>query len=504
MKATSRFLLPLLVLVFLSSWVHIASDAKKVSKTYVSYFENVLGTSLQIKVAAYSEKQAAVAESAVLKEIERLDHILSGYDAHSEFSKWIQTSNQAVKVSPELLEVLGLFDQWKTKTSGALDASAQVISKLWKQAAAKQSIPSTTDINKAIAEVNKIHWKLDAVNQTATHTSQTPLVLNSFAKSYIINKAVTAAMDIKEVNGVVVNVGGDIVIAGDLAETVNISNPKADAENDTPIDQLSVANKAIATSGNYRRGEWVNGQWYSHIVDPRNGRPASDIISATVVSPNATDAGALATAFNIVTPAEAEALAASIPGTEYLLINKNGERIASKGWAAIELPMPVETKTVAAADQWNDDYELVVNLELAQFAGFARRPFVAIWVTDKDRNTVRTIAVWFNKDRWLHEMRAWYSSNFSKFSGQPGGLGTISSATRGAGKYSLKWDGKDDKGNFVKPGKYTINIEAVREHGGYDLLSDDIMCTGKAQIISLKGSSEVTAASIDYRKKIAN
>jgi thiamine biosynthesis lipoprotein len=117
------------------------SKNKKAPRLFVSHFENVLGTSLEIKIRSVSEKQAAVAEAAAMKEIDRLNKIVSAYDANSEFSKWMRTFNEAKTISPELFEVLNLFDQWRTRSNGALDASAQVVSKLWKEAAAKQTIP---------------------------------------------------------------------------------------------------------------------------------------------------------------------------------------------------------------------------------------------------------------------------------------------------------------------------------------------------------------------------
>ncbi|MBI2272767.1 MAG: DUF2271 domain-containing protein [Bacteroidetes bacterium] len=471
---------------------------------YTSHFENVLGTSLQIKVKTHSEKQASAAEAAALHEIERLSAIVSAYDTRSEFSRWMQTSGKPVAVSQELFEVLSLFDQWRSKTTGALDASAQVISKLWKEAAAKQTLPSNEMIRQAVQAVRTSHWQLDAARQTATHTSNAPLVLNSFAKSYIIQHATAAAMGVKEVEAVVVNIGGDIVVDGDLQETIRISNPKADAENDAPLQTLLLNNRAVATSGNYRRGEYINGQWYSHIVDPRTGMPAGEVISATVVSPNATDAGALATAFNVLTPDESAALAATIPGTEFLLVTKTGQQIKSKGWDALTVPEAIPINSKPAANQWDDNFELVINIELAQLPGFARRPFAAFWVVDEDNKPVRTIAVWYNKDRWLHELRAWYSTNKANFTGDAGSMSTISSATRSAGKYALKWDGKDDKGNYVKPGKYTINIEVVREHGTYQLMSGEINCAKKAQQVSLTGNAEVAGASLEYRKKTVN
>ncbi|MBK8089669.1 MAG: DUF2271 domain-containing protein [Chitinophagaceae bacterium] len=474
--------------------------SKKVPRSYISHYENVLGTSMELKVSATSQKQAALAEAIALAEIKRLNNILSGYDANSEFSQWMKTFNQPVHVSKDLFTVLSLFDQWRMQTNGVLDASAEVIGKLWKQSATDGHIPTKTEINSAILQVKQTHWKLDTTSQTATHLTNTPLRLNSFAKSYIIQSATNAAMSAAKINGILLNIGGDMVITGDMNETVQISDPKADAENDAPIDQLLISNKAIATSGNYRRGELINGVWYSHIVDPRTGQPANDIISATVVAPSATDAGALATAFNVLTPAECVTLAATVPGAEYLLITKNGERIESTNWKSLELIVPAtSTSNHSTQKDWKN--ELLVTLELSQQQGFAKRPFAAVWVEDSNGATVKTIALWYNKPRWLRDLREWYRDNSVAYYNNPADYVTTTSATRSPGTYTLKWDGKDDKGTVVKPGKYTVYIEVVREHGGYDLLHQEINCNETAQKYNLKGNVEIAGVAIDYRKK---
>src|SRR5580700_3456262 len=87
-------------------------------------YDNVLGTSLDLKVAAPSAAQAQKAEAAVLHEIDREAKILSSWDADSEFSRWSRTHNRAVPVSSELFDVLAMYDQWRVRTGGALDASA--------------------------------------------------------------------------------------------------------------------------------------------------------------------------------------------------------------------------------------------------------------------------------------------------------------------------------------------------------------------------------------------
>ena len=260
MKPIRLLLFITLLLTFLSVIADPSPKEKKVAKFFISHFENVLGTSMEIKIQTFTENQQSIVEKAVIKEITRLSKILSTYDATSEFSKWMNTYQRAVPVSKELFEVLGLFDQWRIRSNGALDASAQVITKLWQNAALLQELPSAAEMKNAVSEVNKIDWQLDPVHHTATHLTNSPLVLNSFTKSYIIQHAAEVAMQIEKVQSVVVNIGGDIVVAGKSNETIQISNPKADAENDAPIEIIQIHNKAIATSGNYRRGERINGE----------------------------------------------------------------------------------------------------------------------------------------------------------------------------------------------------------------------------------------------------
>lgn len=493
--------------VTLANWANPIKTKEKNSRVFKSQFENVMGTSFEMKVKTSSSKQALNAEKIALNEIKRLSKIFSAYDQQSEFSTWMRTQNKPVKVSKELIEVLSLFDKWKSTTKGALDPAAEVISQVWKNAEKTQAIPSKEAIQSALSAVNQPHWSIDYKNGTLTHLTKVPLMLNTFVKSYIIDHATKKVMANTEVEGIVMNIGGDILVAGDQSEIVEIANPKANAINDAALDLVKIHNKFIATSGNYRRGNLIEGQWYSHIVDPRTGTPADNIISATVLADNATDAGALATAFNVVTVQESIQLAKQFPDVAYLIITKNGERIQSDNWTSLEIEKgnsPAENNIVPKNDQnnqWDPAYELTVNLELAQFQGPSRRPFVAVWIENKDKASVRTVTVWYNKPRWLHDLRAWYSANYSKFNAESQSINSVASATRSAGKYAIKWDGKTDNGQYVKSGTYIVKIEVAREHGTYQLITQEIKINNKATKIELAGNTEVTSASLEIKKK---
>ena len=140
-------------------------------KVYVSNYENVLGTSLEIKTDAISEQTAAKAEDAALVEIDRLNKILSGYDANSEFRRWLKADRKPVVVSPELYQVLSLFEQWRIKSAGALDPGAETISKVWREAAKQNRTPSPTEIAQAVNLVKQRHYILNEENHTAWRVS---------------------------------------------------------------------------------------------------------------------------------------------------------------------------------------------------------------------------------------------------------------------------------------------------------------------------------------------
>jgi hypothetical protein len=310
------------------------------------------------------------------------------------------------------------------------------------------------------------------------------------------------------IHGVMVNSGGDLVVHGDWQEQVAIADPRASADNAAPLETIAVEDRAVATSGGYRRGVDIAGRHFSHIVDPRTGRTTGHVLGATVVAPRATDAGALATAFCVLSPDESAALASTIPDVEFLLVLADGSFVESGGWRALTasrpaLALPAPAATVRAAGQatWDPKFELAVDLELARPDGRARRPYVAVWIEDKDRFPVRTLAVWYQSDhsKWLADLRAWYRGDRLRSLAEGTSiLGTVSSATRSPGKYSLVWDGNDNQGRPVKAGTYTINIEAAREHGTYQIMKQTMDFPGVARHVDLPGNVEISGASLDY------
>lgn len=494
----------------------ICSDPVARAADFTFHHDHILGTSLEVQVATDSEQAAELAEQKILAEIARQEKIFSSYSTASELSRWQQTKNSAEKISPELLKVMQASAEWQTRSRGAFNPATEAITRVWKRAAERNSLPETAELLMAVKLASATHWELDVKQSHATYLSAAPLSFNAIAKGYIIEAACNVALkDNNDIRGLVVNLGGDLRVCGDAVQRIAIADPANAAENAAPLTAIFVRNRAVATSGNYRRGFQIGGQWYSHIIDPRNGQPVEQLASATVVAKSSADADALATICNILPPNESVALV-ELHGAQCLIVDRSGQQFESAGWQ--ELTQPQLFRFVAVQGEEKKDakdeakeagelLELFVKIELSRPAGAQyRRPYVAIWLEDADEFPVRTgLLFMMTKEpgpRWHRELNRWYrQDNVRRLADEKKLIGVISSASRGPGEYEAVFDGKDDHGKPLKPGKYTLFVEVAREHGTYQIIRQPLELGAKPiEATNLKTNVEIKSGSFEYRK----
>ena len=75
-------------------------------------------------------------------------------------------------------------------------------------------------------------------------------------------------------------------------------------------------------------------------------------------------------------------------------------------------------------------------------------------------------------------------------------------ATRAPGKYTLAWDGLDDKKQRVPQGEYKIFMEINREHGRHLTETVTIKCAAEAQTAEIRATPESDAGKVEYGPKI--
>jgi hypothetical protein len=160
-----------------------------------------------------------------------------------------------------------------------------------------------------------------------------------------------------------------------------------------------------------------------------------------------------------------------------------------------------------AAPKWDNRFELAVDFEINQPGGGRyHRPYVAVWIEDKDTVAVKTLSLWFQQTgkgtKWLPDLKRWFRDEKERRVLDGGDLAkTISTATRAPGKYRLVWNGRDDQGKVVEQGNYILCIEAAREHGTYQVIKTDISIGTKPFRKTLQGNIEIKEASVAYRRK---
>jgi len=493
------------------------------SEVFVFHHENVMGTSLELRIKAGSQREARQAETVVLEEIDHLSAIFSGYDRSSEFSRWQRTLNAETSVSPELFEVLERSTYWMAQGNGSFDPRVQALTELWTRCAAEKRKPTQVELSEVRELMGKTPWRLDAKARTATRLSRCPLSLNGIAKGYCVDRASRAAFDKSPgIVGLLLNVGGDLCVVGEIEGEIGVASPFGDSETTRPIAKITVSNAGVATSGNYQRAFKIGEESFSHVFDPRSGQPVDHVVSATVVAPRLADADALAKIVSVLPAEEALKLVKTIPGVECMLVLNDGSRAKSPGFGRYERSriMPIAFRDEKAQEQpaeskprafWGDDFELVVDFEISPSKGSTaryRRPYVAIWVEDKNHLAVRTLTLWVQSDapgpRWIPDLKRWYQSDqVRRLVDKADLVETTSRATRPSGKYKVVWNGKDDHGKPLPPGHYTILIEAAREHGTYQIIRKELNLADRPIVEELKGNVEVKSASIEYRRKEA-
>ena len=257
----------------------------------------------------------------------------------------------------------------------------------------------------------------------------------------------------------------------------------------------------MATSGGYARYCTIAGRRFSHIIDPRSLWPVDDLTSATVAAGDCLTANALSTAACVLGGARGSSLAQSF-ADGHLIAAANGQFWSggSLSGASTASSLASGRTQLSASSQpaaWPAAYQVTLNLALKAPTGGRgiKRPYVAMWVEDSTGKPVRTLSVWGNQPKYVRELSAWWRAS----NANQGNVRSVTRATRGAGKYSVVWDGLDDNGKALPTGGYKVLIEINREHGGHVSGSAVIACGGQEKrSATIRATSESDETTIEY------
>ena len=270
--------------------------------------EAQMGVPFKIIVYAENEHTANKALTAAFERIAALNTIFSDYDPNSELSRLCRLSgpNTPITVSPELFDILTTSAEISNKSSAAFDVTVGPYVRLWRRARRQKELPDATRLEEAQSLVGHQKVMLDQKERTVELQSHNMrLDLGGIAKGYATDEAMRVLKH-HGITSALIDASGDLLVSnpppGKDHWTIGIAALRQ-PEGQTS-EFLHISNRAVATSGDAYQFVEIDGQRYSHIVNPQTGMGLTSRSSVTVVAPNATLADAWASAVSVMGPAD--------------------------------------------------------------------------------------------------------------------------------------------------------------------------------------------------------
>ena len=313
-------LLMIICLVLLPGRSLISSEMER-----FVFVEKHMGADFRLVLYVTTEKAARQAAEMAYKEVQRLNDILSDYEAESELSKLSETagSGKLIPLSEDLWTVLSASQRLSHQTKGAFDVTVGPCVRLWRIARFRRTMPKAEKLSQGHKAVGFRHLKLFPEKRAARLDAPNMVLdLGGIAKGYAADRALAILRE-QGMRSALVDAGGDLALGdpppGRKGWRIEIGGRK---HPDLPA--LELANCAVATSGDVEQFVEVDGKRYSHLIDPRTGIGLTTRLQVTVVAPSGMQADSLASTLNVLGPGKGSVLVKTLPQVQAYFVQRKG------------------------------------------------------------------------------------------------------------------------------------------------------------------------------------
>ncbi len=293
----------------------------------------VMGTQARVELWLVDQQQAQHLIRSVQDEMQRIEQRMSPYIASSELSQINSSAAQTpLRLSDELFALLSQSAQISALTNGAFDISYASVGYQYDYRQGQR--PNSKQISAALPAINYRGIKLNAQASTVSLSHPNLKIdLGGIAKGYAVKQSL-ALLQQAGVEHALIAAGGDTALLGDRRGRpwmVGIKHPRAAAQ--TAV-HLPLTSEAISTSGDYERFFIEDGVRYHHIINPKTGDSAREVVSVSVIGKDPTQVDALSTAVFVLGLTEGMALIDTLAGYEAIIIDNRQKLHLSAGLGA--------------------------------------------------------------------------------------------------------------------------------------------------------------------------
>ena len=276
-----------------------------------------MGTAFNVTVAVMpSTLQADALKAGIERRLSDVNSHMSTFLDDSELSRLNQSrSTEWLPVSDHLATVLAEAQRISRLTDGAFDVTVGPLVNLWGFGPEKRDGDELPLASEIAARLQKCGYLYLQVRETPPSVRkllpEIYIDLSALAKGYGVDE-VADYLESVGINDYLVEIGGELRVNGKShrgdAWRIGIEKP---APGKRVVQKVLVLDDmAVATSGDYRNYIEIDGEHFSHTIDPRTGRPITHkLASVTVLSHTTMAADALATGLMVLGPEEGFLLA---------------------------------------------------------------------------------------------------------------------------------------------------------------------------------------------------
>ena len=266
------------------------------------YEASISAMGTRFTVAAYGRKRGFVASvtAAAFEEVRRADAMLSNYQPDSELSLINRhAADGAWRISEPMADLLGRCLDYSRRSEGGFDMTVGPLMRAWGFFRDAGQIPSDREISRALGSVGYQFVELDRRRRTVRFLREgVELDPGGMGKGYAVDQ-MAAVLEAAGLGRFFISAGDSSLYAGDPppsdARGWRVRIRDGGDESAAPRE-IYLKNASLSTSGSYEKFIEVGGKRYSHLMNPRTGRPVEGRLSVSVIAPMTLESEVWATA----------------------------------------------------------------------------------------------------------------------------------------------------------------------------------------------------------------
>ncbi len=331
--SSTRLLWILALLALVGAALLVYDTQRLKSGVETAWQGRTMGTTYEIKLAGMrlNGDELLRIQKRVRDELVAVNAAMSTYIPDSEISRFNrQPAGMPLAISERFQDVIERSFEVFGSTDGVFDPTLGVLIDLWGFGAGSAPgapVPTEEEIADSLDNMGFDHIRLTPEG-LIKEMEGLEINLSAIAKGYGADRVADLLAE-EGFRNIYVEIGGDLVCRGvnpnGIPWRIGIEVPEPGAER-TAMRVLSLHNRTLATSGDYRNFQEQKGQRRHHILDPRTGRSVDHrLASVSVLAADCMTADALATALYVMGSEEGMAWLENHPDVDALFIDRGAD-----------------------------------------------------------------------------------------------------------------------------------------------------------------------------------